>query len=125
MTIKEKSERIIDGYTEEVSTVSELKAVLREMGKKIVSLDEDLLDYVFKDMRNLTDDELGYVCAMRYNGDIHIVICISIPELPLPKKLDDGYIYAYVINVDCPQFSEFGTVKFEWDTITEKYIRIY
>ena len=62
---------------------------------------------------------------MRYNDDIHIVIVINEEELPCPEKLDNGYVYAYVINVDWPDCSEFGTVKFEWNNTKKTYKRIY
>lgn len=121
--MKSKIDRILMCCTEKVLGKNEAEKILNELIGKIPDLDKSIISDTMYALRNVAEEDIRYISAVLFNGDIHIALVINIPELPITEDLSKDRVYAYVINVTVPEFSEFGTITFEWDAVNETYRR--
>ena len=122
MSIEEKIEKILSCQTVEVNGKEELKAILLELQKHLPKLIDSTMEDIMYDLRNRYND-VKYIFADYYmTGDYFITFAMNIEELPL-VSLDQDYVYAYVANLDHPEFSEFGSVTFK--KMDNDFVRVF
>ena len=122
MSIEEKIEKILSRQTVEVNGKEELQAILLELQKHLPKLIDSTMEDIMYDLRNRYND-VKYIFADYYmTGDYFITFAMDIEELPL-VKLDQDYVYAYVANLDHPEFSEFGSVTFK--KMGNDFVRVF
>lgn len=111
MTVEEKTEQLFSCQAVEVKGKEELKAILKELQKYLPKLIDPAIDDIMYALRN-DYDNLRYIYADYYmTGDYFITIVLDIEEVPL-ISLSQNYVYAYVANLDHPEYSEFGRAVF-------------
>ena len=122
MSIEEKVEKILSCQTVEVNGKEELKAILLELQKHLPKLIDSTIEDIMYDLRNRYND-VKYIFADYYmTVDYFITFAMDIEELPL-VRLDQDYVYAYVANLDRPEFSEFGSVTFK--KMGNDFVRVF
>ena len=122
MSIEEKVEKILSCQTVEVNGKEELNTILLELQKHLPKLIDSTIEDIMYDLRNRYND-VKYIFADYYmTGDYFITFVLDIEELPL-VKLDQDYVYAYVANLDNPEFSEFGSVTFK--KMGNEFVRVF
>ena len=122
MSIEEKVEKILSCQTVEVNGKEELKAILLELQKHLPKLIDSTIEDIMYDLRNRYND-VKYIFADYYmTGDYFITFAMDVEELPL-VRLDQDYVYAYVTNLDHPEFSEFGSVTFK--KMGNDFVRVF
>ena len=122
MSIEEKVEKLLSCQTVEVNGKEELKAILLELQKYLPKLIDPAIDDIMYELRN-NYDNVKYIFADYYmTGDYFITFALDIEELPL-ISLNQDRVYAYVANLDHPEFSEFGCVTFK--KMGNEYVRVF
>ena len=122
MSIEEKIEKILSCQTVEVNGKEELNTILLELQKHLPKLIDSTIEDIMYDLRNRYND-VKYIFADYYmTGDYFITFAMDIEELPL-VRLDQDYVYAYVANLDHPEFSEFGSVTFK--KMGNDFVRVF
>lgn len=122
MNIEEKVEKLLSCQTVEVNGKEELNAILLELQKYLPKLIDPAIDDIMYELRN-NYDNVKYIFADYYmTGDYFITFALDIEELPL-ISLNQDHVYAYVANLDHPEFSEFGSVTFK--KMGNAYVRVF
>ena len=122
MSIEEKVEKILSCQTVEVNGKEELNTILLELQKHLPKLIDSTIEDIMDALRNRYND-VKYIFADYYmTGDYFITFAMDIEELPL-VSLDQDYVYAYVANLDHPEFSEFGSVTFK--KMGNDFVRVF
>lgn len=122
MSIEEKVEKLLSCQTVEVNGKEELNAILLELQKYLPKLIDPAIDDIMYELRN-SYDNVKYIFADYYmTGDYFITFALDIEELPL-ISLNQDHVYAYVANLDHPEFSEFGSVTFK--KMGNAYVRVF